>query len=121
MPIAFAFTGQPIQIVITYTIVSSLFVPFVAATILISITASRGPNRAEERLITNLLLVAILLFAFVARSDEQAAMINHFPYHARQQPSRDNFKLVEAPTPARRWASLVRHTWLSLDPTCAAA
>ncbi len=34
VPIPFAFTGRPIQIVITYTIVSSLFVPFVAATLL---------------------------------------------------------------------------------------
>src|SRR5687767_15466801 len=34
VPIPFAFTGRPIQIVITYTIVSSLFVPFVAATVL---------------------------------------------------------------------------------------
>ena len=34
VPIPFAFTGQPIQIVIIYTIVSSLFVPFVAATLL---------------------------------------------------------------------------------------
>ena len=34
VPILFAFTGQPIQMVIIYTIVSSLFVPFVAATLL---------------------------------------------------------------------------------------
>ena len=34
VPIPFAFTGRPIQIVIIYTIVGSLFVPFLAATLL---------------------------------------------------------------------------------------
>jgi Mn2+/Fe2+ NRAMP family transporter len=67
VPILFAFTGQPIQIVIIYTIVSSLFVPFVAATLLYL------NNRVEwtepvprNSWITNLLLIAILvLFAIV--------------------------------------------------------
>jgi Mn2+/Fe2+ NRAMP family transporter len=67
VPILFAFTGQPIQIVIIYTIVSSLFVPFVAATLLYL------NNRVEwtepvprNSWITNVLLIAILvLFAIV--------------------------------------------------------
>jgi len=67
VPIPFAFTGQPIQIVIIYTIVSSLFVPFVAATLLYL------NNRVEwtepvprNSWITNVLLIAILvLFAIV--------------------------------------------------------
>ena len=33
-PIPFAFTGQPIQVIVAYTIVGSLFVPFLAATLL---------------------------------------------------------------------------------------
>ena len=33
-PIPFAFTGQPLQVIVTYTIVGSLFVPFLAATLL---------------------------------------------------------------------------------------
>ena len=31
---AFAFTGQPIQVIVVYTIVGSVFVPFLAATLL---------------------------------------------------------------------------------------
>lgn len=33
-PLPFAFTGQPIQVIVIYTIVGSLFVPFLAATLL---------------------------------------------------------------------------------------
>jgi Mn2+/Fe2+ NRAMP family transporter len=33
-PMPFAFTGQPIQVIVVYTIVGSLFVPFLAATLL---------------------------------------------------------------------------------------
>jgi len=67
VPIPFAFTGRPIQIVIIYTIVSSLFVPFVAATVLY--LNNRVPWTEpvpKNSWITNLLLIAILvLFAFV--------------------------------------------------------
>ena len=76
VPIPFAFTGRPIQIVITYTIVSSLFVPFVAATILylnnrVPWTEPVPKNSA----ITNLLLIAILvLFAFVGAQEAIAAL-----------------------------------------------
>ena len=34
VPLPFAFTGQPIQVIVAYTIVGSLFVPFLAATLL---------------------------------------------------------------------------------------
>ena len=34
VPLPFAFTGRPIAIIVTYTIVGSLFVPFLAATLL---------------------------------------------------------------------------------------
>jgi len=71
VPIAFAFTGQPIQIVITYTIVSSLFVPFVAATILyLNNRVAWTEPVPKNAWITNLLLVAILvLFAFVGAQE----------------------------------------------------
>jgi Mn2+/Fe2+ NRAMP family transporter len=74
VPLPFAFTGQPIQVVIIYTIVSSLFVPFVAATLLylnnrVSWTAAVPKNS----LITNLLLIAILvLFAMVGLQEVRA-------------------------------------------------
>ena len=71
VPIACAFTGQPIQIVITYTIVSSLFVPFVAATILyLNNRVAWTEPVPKNAWITNLLLVAILvLFAFVGAQE----------------------------------------------------
>ena len=67
VPILFAFTGQPIQIVIIYTIVSSLFVPFVAATLLYLNNRVKWTEPVPRNSwITNLLLIAILvLFAIV--------------------------------------------------------
>jgi Mn2+/Fe2+ NRAMP family transporter len=76
VPIPFAFTGRPIQIVITYTIVSSLFVPFVAATVLY--LNNRVPWTEpvpKNSWITNLLLIAILvLFAFVGAQEVIGAL-----------------------------------------------
>ena len=77
VPIPFAFTGQPIQVVIIYTIVSSLFVPFVAATLLYLEQPRRpGPRRCRRiRSLTNLLLVAILvLFAIVGAQEVRARL-----------------------------------------------
>jgi Mn2+/Fe2+ NRAMP family transporter len=67
VPMPFAFTGQPIQVVITYTIVSSLFVPFVAATLLyLNNRVKWTENVPHNSMLTNLLLIAILvLFAMV--------------------------------------------------------
>jgi Mn2+/Fe2+ NRAMP family transporter len=67
VPILFAFTGQPIQIVIIYTIVSSLFVPFVAATLLYLNNRVKWTEPVPHNSwITNLLLIGILLlFAIV--------------------------------------------------------
>jgi Mn2+/Fe2+ NRAMP family transporter len=76
VPIPFAFTGRPIQIVVTYTIVSSFFVPFVAATLLYlnNRVPWTGPV-PKNSLITNLLLVAILvLFAVVGFQEARAAL-----------------------------------------------
>ena len=76
VPIPFAFTGRPIQIVITYTIVSSLFVPFVAATLLY--LNNRVPWTEpvpRNSWITNVLLVAILaLFAVVGAQEVVGAL-----------------------------------------------
>ena len=76
VPIPFAFTGRPIQIVVTYTIVSSFFVPFVAATLLYlnNRVPWTGPV-PKNSWITNLLLVAILvLFAVVGLQEARAAL-----------------------------------------------
>ena len=44
VPLPFAFTGRPIAIMVTYTIVGSLFVPFLAATLLYLNNRVRGPR-----------------------------------------------------------------------------
>ncbi len=74
VPIPFAFTGQPIQVVITYTIVSSLFVPFVAATLLyLNNRVKWSEPVPHNSMITNLLLVAILVLFAIVGYQEVAA------------------------------------------------
>jgi Mn2+/Fe2+ NRAMP family transporter len=74
VPIPFAFTGQPIQVVITYTIVSSLFVPFVAATLLYLNNRVKWTEPVPHNsMITNLLLVAILVLFAIVGYQEVAA------------------------------------------------
>lgn len=74
VPIPFAFTGQPIQVVITYTIVSSLFVPFVAATLLYLNNRVTWTERVPHNsMLTNLLLVAILVLFAIVGYQEVAA------------------------------------------------
>jgi Mn2+/Fe2+ NRAMP family transporter len=74
VPLPFAFTGQPIQVVITYTIVSSLFVPFVAATMLYLNNRVKWTEPVPHNsLITNLLLVGILVLFAVVGYQEVAA------------------------------------------------
>lgn len=74
VPLPFAFTGQPIQVVITYTIVSSLFVPFVAATMLYLNNRVKWTEPVPHNsVITNLLLVGILVLFAVVGYQEVAA------------------------------------------------
>ncbi|MBY0496134.1 MAG: Nramp family divalent metal transporter [Cyanobacteria bacterium] len=73
-PLPFAFTGQPIQVVITYTIVSSLFVPFVAATLLYLNNRVKWSGAVPHNsIITNLLLAAILVLFAIVGYQEVAA------------------------------------------------
>ncbi|MFM8534833.1 MAG: Nramp family divalent metal transporter [Acidimicrobiia bacterium] len=74
VPLPFAFTGQPIQVVITYTIVSSLFVPFVAATMLyLNNRVKWTESVPHNSVVTNLLLVGILVLFAVVGYQEVAA------------------------------------------------
>jgi len=76
VPIPFAFTGQPIQVVIIYTIVSSLFVPFVAATLLyLNNRVKWSESVPHNSLVTNLLLVAILVLFAIVGYQEVAARL----------------------------------------------
>jgi Mn2+/Fe2+ NRAMP family transporter len=71
VPLPFAFTGRPLGIIVTYTIVGSLFVPFLAATLLylnnrVAWTAPVPRNSWP----TNALLVVILLLFAIVGGDE---------------------------------------------------
>jgi Mn2+/Fe2+ NRAMP family transporter len=67
VPLPFAFTGRPIFVIIVYTIVGSLFVPFLAATLLYLNNRVRWTAAVPHNSwTTNLLLIVILaLFAVV--------------------------------------------------------
>ena len=70
-PIPFAFTGQPLQVIVAYTIVGSLFVPFLAATLLYLNNRVRWMNGVpRNNLATNALLVVILLLFAIVGGDE---------------------------------------------------
>jgi Mn2+/Fe2+ NRAMP family transporter len=76
VPLPFAFMGRPIAIIVTYTIVGSLFIPFLAATLLY--LNNRVPWTApvpRNHWTTNLLLAAILaLFVAVGAQEALAAL-----------------------------------------------
>jgi Mn2+/Fe2+ NRAMP family transporter len=75
-PIPFAFTARPIAIIVTYTIVGSLFVPFLAATLLyLNNKVAWTEPVPKNSLLTNLLLVAILaLFIVVGAQEAMGAL-----------------------------------------------
>ena len=75
VPLPFAFTGRPILIIIIYTIVGSLFVPFLAATLLYLNNKVRWSEPVPHNSwLTNALLVAILaLFAIVGLQEISGA------------------------------------------------
>ena len=76
VPLPFAFTGQPIAIIILYTIVGSLFVPFLAATLLYLNNKVKWSEPVPHNAwYTNLLLTAILLlFAIVGAQEVMNAL-----------------------------------------------
>lgn len=76
VPIPFAFTGRPIQVIVAYTIVGSLFVPFLAATLLY--LNNRVPwteDVPRNAWYTNLVLaLVLLLFAVVGFQEAMNAI-----------------------------------------------
>jgi Mn2+/Fe2+ NRAMP family transporter len=77
VPLPLAFTGAPLLIIVTYTVIGSLFVPFLAATLLYLNNRVAWADTAvpKNALITNLLLVAILvLFLFVGAQEAMGAL-----------------------------------------------
>ena len=75
-PLPFAFTGRPLVIIVTYTIVGSLFIPFLAATLLYLNNRVRwSASVPHNHWTTNVLLVAILaLFAVVGAQEVMNAL-----------------------------------------------
>jgi Mn2+/Fe2+ NRAMP family transporter len=75
-PIPFAFTGQPIQVIVAYTIVGSLFVPFLAATLLYLNNRVKWLTAVphNNRLVNALLIVILLLFAIVGGDEVRRAI-----------------------------------------------
>ena len=70
-PIPFAFTGAPIQVIVAYTVVGSLFVPFLAATLLYMNNRVKWTSPVpRNNLATNALLVLILLLFAIVGGDE---------------------------------------------------
>ena len=72
VPIPFAFTGRPLFIIVAYTVVGSLFVPFLAATLLyLNNRVAWTEPVPRNHWTTNLLLIAILAL-FVAVGAQEA-------------------------------------------------
>ncbi len=76
VPLPFAFTGRPISVIVIYTIVGSLFVPFLAATLLYLNNRVKWTEPVPHNSwYTNLLLGAILLlFAIVGAQEVIGAL-----------------------------------------------
>ena len=71
VPLPFAFTGRPLAVIVTYTIVGSLFVPFLAATLLyLNNKVKWNAPVPRNNLATNALLVVILLLFAIVGGDE---------------------------------------------------
>jgi Mn2+/Fe2+ NRAMP family transporter len=76
VPLPFAFVGRPIAIIVTYTIVGSLFVPFLAATLLyLNNKVAWAAAVPRNHWTTNLLLIGILaLFLAVGAQEALGAL-----------------------------------------------
>lgn len=75
-PVPLAFTGQPIQVIVAYTIVGSLFVPFLAATLLYLNNRVKWEGAVpHNNVATNgLLFVILALFAIVGGDEAMRAV-----------------------------------------------
>jgi Mn2+/Fe2+ NRAMP family transporter len=76
VPLPFAFTGNPIAVIITFTIVGSLFIPFLAATLLyLNNRVKWSSDVPRNHWSTNVLLAAILgLFVAVGAQEVIGAL-----------------------------------------------
>ncbi len=72
-PLPLAFTSAPILVIVTYTVIGSLFVPFLAGTLLYLNNRVPWPERdvPKNAMVTNLLLIVILVL-FMAVGGREA-------------------------------------------------
>ena len=102
-PIPFAFTGQPLEVIVIYTIVGSLFVPFLAATLLYLNNRVKWRSPVpHNNLATNALLVVILaLFAIVGGDEaEKSARLVIIPCAGRALRSSSGYNGPRVGTPS---------------------
>jgi hypothetical protein len=75
VPIAFAFLDQPLFVIRTFTIVGSLFIPFVAATLLylnnFRIPEASGVGK-NSVFVNGVLILALIVFAAVGAAEVAA-------------------------------------------------
>lgn len=77
VPLPLAFTGAPLLVIVTYTVIGSLFVPFLAGTLLYLNNKVDWADKdvPKNAMMTNVLLVAILvLFLFVGAQEAMNAL-----------------------------------------------
>ena len=76
VPLPFAFIRRPILVIVTYTIIGSLFVPFLAATLLYLNNRVKWTTAVPKNsVVTNIILAAILiLFAIVGIQEVMNAL-----------------------------------------------
>ncbi len=74
--VPFAFLGSPLLVIVGFTVLGSVFIPFLAATLLYLNTAVPwpGPIRSN-RMLTNAMLVVIMLLFLIVGAVEIAALI----------------------------------------------
>jgi uncharacterized membrane protein YkvI len=76
VPLPFAFVGRPLFIIVTYTVVGSLFIPFLAATLLFLNTRIRWTSDLpRNHWATNTILaVALVLFLVLGLQEVRNAL-----------------------------------------------
>ncbi|KEF33532.1 iron transporter [Deinococcus sp. RL] len=66
-PMALLFLGRPVALILAYGVLGALFMPFLAATLLVLLNSDRVPAEWRNKPGTNLLLgLCVLLFGFLA-------------------------------------------------------
>ncbi|MFD6067568.1 MULTISPECIES: Nramp family divalent metal transporter [Amycolatopsis] len=69
-PMALLFLDQPFQLTVIYGVLGALFMPFLAATLLVLLNTSRVPREGRSRWLSNGLLgVCLAMFAYLAYTE----------------------------------------------------